>query len=270
MGTKPARLLIDSNTDASTTKDILRGLQLPNGTRKTTWPNRFTELNARCIEHLGGVSSPLRVLDIAVSSGISTIELVDAITSAGIATTVTATDLFTHGDLVKVFPGVNLLVDNDDRPIQWEFLGRTLRAHPNGSRIDHIRRALNEMWTRLPQSRKRRRQVIPLVDSRLEKIATVIREDLFNPDPRLDGPYDLVRACNILNLDYFTTDELTQLTRTLINRLAADGLLVIARTRPDETNYASIYRRMHNGRLEVLEHINSPCDVHEICMEATN
>lgn len=269
MGTKPARLLLDPDIDLETTSAVLRGLQLPNGTRKTTWPNRFSDLDAHCVQALRDRGETLEVLDVAVSSGISTLELIRALTATGKSVSATATDLFIQGVLVTIAPGIRLLVDDDDNPIQWESLGRTLRAHPNDGRLDTLRALLDRFWRHTSGGGRHRRQVVPLVDPRLTAEADVQQEDLLNPNPALDGPFDLVRACNILNTEYFTVDELTRMTRVVVHRVATDGgILVIARTRSDGTNYGTIYRREDDGRLVVIEHIGEPCDVHEMCMDA--
>lgn len=264
---RPARLLLDPNLDPATAGEVLQGLRLVNGTRKTTWPNRFVELDADVVEFLRAgedVVSDLRVLDVAVSSGISTIELVEVLSRSGFDVDMTATDMLTTAQLVTLAPGVRLLVDGDDNPIQWDLGIRTLRAHPYGNSTDRLRAVLARLWGALKNRRLHRCEVM-LTDPRLSRIARVVSEDLIDPDPELDGPYDLVRACNILNDDYFDADVLDRMCTTLIRRVDDGGYLVVVRTLNDGSSYGTIFKRV-GPSLDVVKVLTRPCDVHERCL----
>src|SRR5271157_2641182 len=66
---------------------------LPNGTFKTTSPNRLDDLNRFVLPYLQEIAErPLKIMDIAASSGVSTLEWYDSLKSQGIDCDVTATD----------------------------------------------------------------------------------------------------------------------------------------------------------------------------------
>lgn len=262
---RPARLLLDPDLDPAIAGEVLQSLRLANGTRKTTWPNRFVELDATMVELLGAGTARVRLLDVAVSSGISTIELIDALTSSGLTVEATATDMLITAQIATVVPGVRLLVDGDDNPIQWDFGVRTLRAHPYGNAVDRVRSALDRLWHLARNRRGMRRVEVMLTDPRLAARARVASEDLTDPDPGLDGPYDLVRACNILNDDYFDGEVLDRMCATVIRRVDDGGYLVVVRTLNDGSSYGTIFRR-DGARLEVVEVLTRPCDVHDRCL----
>src|SRR5262245_42030916 len=76
---------------------FFESVRLPNGTFKTTTRHRLDDLNALLLKTLRDEeNSAARILDLGVSSGVSTIELADGLRVAGFASEVLGADLCVH------------------------------------------------------------------------------------------------------------------------------------------------------------------------------
>ena len=62
---------------------FFRNIRLPNGTNKTTYRRRLDDLNALARQHLPP-KRPLDFMDVAVSSGVSTLEWIEFLAESGI------------------------------------------------------------------------------------------------------------------------------------------------------------------------------------------
>ena len=113
-------------------REFFAGMRLPNGTFKTTYDHRLDDLNAEINRHLPRDRS-LRAKDVAVSSGISTVEWCDELSQAGIGFKMTATDILVRARLLDVRGDLRVLVDRD---------GRTLQVDVAGSRSARIKWAV--------------------------------------------------------------------------------------------------------------------------------
>ncbi len=68
---------------------FFRNIRLPNGTYKTTYRRRLDDLNALARQHLPP-KRPLDFMDVAVSSGVSTLEWIEFLAESGIQCRMTA------------------------------------------------------------------------------------------------------------------------------------------------------------------------------------
>lgn len=85
-------------------KEFFSSIRLSNGVHKTTSPLRLDDANQRLIavfQKLG--VAPETFLDVAVSSGISTIEWFESLQHAQLRPSMTATDLTMTAYLVRMF-----------------------------------------------------------------------------------------------------------------------------------------------------------------------
>jgi len=91
-------------TRALMEKEFFSSIRLSNGVHKTTSPLRLDDANQRLIavfQKLG--VAPKTFLDVAVSSGISTIEWFESLQQAQLRPSMTATDLTMTAYLVRMF-----------------------------------------------------------------------------------------------------------------------------------------------------------------------
>lgn len=255
-------------SDPAVNERLLRNLQLPNGTTKTTYRRRLDDVNA-ALPPLVSKRRPLRVLDVAVSSGVSTVELLATLGAAGIGTDATATDLLVSGRLMRHFPGFHVFVTPDGVPIQFDVAGRGIRNATADSRHGAALRAPAACCRLVAglTGRLRRPRLVARVDLVVPELTQATRvesEDLTRPRSDLDGPYDLVRAANILNRVYFDDATLRTMASRLWDRVDTDGLFVVVRTLDDGANHGAVWRRDAAGVGEIVHRFGGPADLEQL------
>ena len=103
-------------------------IYLSNGTHKRTWAGRLNDVDKILIaafQKLGVM--PKKFMDVAVSSGVSTVMWLDSFRQAGLGPSMTATDLTMTAYLVRVKSWLHVLVDKDGVPLQYDVLGLAWR-----------------------------------------------------------------------------------------------------------------------------------------------
>lgn len=240
-------------------EEFFQTIRLPNGTFKTTADRRLDDLNVLVSEHLPA-RRPLRVKDVAVSSGISTVEWHEALTRAGIASEVTATDLLVHARLVTIWPGIRFLLDRTRRVLQLDIasFAFTPSEAPRKRRVCAPLLAIARR-PRLLRSLARAETPVQLVSPRLlgNGNVRVVEEDLTSPR---SGEWDVIRAANILHFEYFSERTIRTIVHGLCASLSSGGILIVCRTTPAAGNEASIFRRC-NGRMELVAELNGGSEI---------
>jgi len=210
---------------------------LANGCCKTTVTHRLDDLNAFVLPYLKQLAHrPLNVMDVAVSSGISTQEWYDQLSAEGIEAKVVGIDSTIN---VWHIPGriIDVLLDRDMNVIALGLLGvgvgyerlRTMRAWGLNCIISVF---LKFGVTMHP---------LKLLSKAVTSVS-VFEGDIEKDMDSGAEQFDVIRAANILNLGYFSESRLRNMINTLSRRLRAGGLLVVCRTLHDGTNHASLFR----------------------------
>ena len=187
-------------------------LRLPNGTWKTTYPNRLDDLNQRLLEFLPR-GRRLDVMDVAVSSGVSTLEWSDQLASNGFHHRLVAGDLIIEGRLRSWGGRLAVLFDDSgEEPLLLEVGPVTLPVRSERWLIRMVRPILSPLLRAIPGGRGR---PIPLVAAELRRRPEieVVRDDVTVPG-RFPSEFDVVRAANLVQPAYF--DEPT-MRRALAN-----------------------------------------------------
>lgn len=246
---------------------FFRHLRMPNGTYKTTYANRMPDVDAAAADALGSPRA-IRVLDVGVSSGVTTLELAEVLDGRGFATTVDAVDLSVAGYLHRVV-GVDLLTDSDGRVVQIA-TPLLVKGRPHDPAGSIARRGLQSVFAlteRLiggPEG-TRRGTPVRIVSPRLLRRpgVTVAAHDLTgSAEPAWAGAFDLVRAANVINRDYFDEPTLTRMLANVITYLRPLGVLVLCRTHDDtRTNHATLFRRDAAGAMAVVGRIGQGSEV---------
>ncbi|MEO8385755.1 MAG: hypothetical protein ABI583_10970, partial [Betaproteobacteria bacterium] len=104
-------------------------LRLPNGTKKTTYKNRLDDVNLACNRLLSGRRHQLELLDLAISSGVTTMEWMQSLDAMNYSYQMDATDLCLYGTLESLGDNFHLLRDKSGRPLQFEIYGWALANH---------------------------------------------------------------------------------------------------------------------------------------------
>ncbi|GJG87939.1 ATP-binding protein [Gemmatimonadetes bacterium T265] len=251
---------------------FFRHLRLPNGTYKTTYPDRMPDVDAAVAAALPP-GTRVRVLDVGVSSGVTTLELADALAARGLAADVVAVDLSVSAFLHRR-AGVDLLSDPNGRVLQIATpFGVKGRPHdPEGSLARTALQRVFEGAERLigGPGGARRGTPVQLVSPRLVRRpgTTVVEHDLANPRAEWVGGFDVVRAANVLNHDYFDVPTLRRMLGHLETYVRPHGLLVLCRTHDDtRTNHASVLRRAPDGRFGVVTRVGNGSEVESLVLE---
>jgi hypothetical protein len=205
--------------------------------------------------HLAGRTS-VRVLDVAISSGVTTLELLDHLEDHGVATIGVGVDICVQATLRSV-PGLDVLYDGNGRVLQvaTPFFAR---GRPDRSQTSLLSKALRLAIAALesPIGRACVRGAgggrdLKLVSPRLtaRNQFEVVEHDITQPQPAWAQSFDLVRAANILNSYYFPPDQITVMLTNLSAWLKVGGLLVVCSTRADDdSNHGGMYRKLDSFR----------------------
>ena len=279
--------------DAARYNGILRLLQMANGTWKDTFRGRFARLDREALEVIADshpTGSRLQVTDLAVASGITSVDFHQALRSR-FEIDFVATDLWRDAFAVSgLRPGGTVILDAGGGALQF-VLGRFVLPGYAPDRILYpVNRALR-WWARrtlLPLARDVLQGVdrsglqafdtrvydgirvtrIPLVSAEcLDLLATradfrFVVADILEP---LERPSDVIRAMNILTPDHLPEADLRTGVRNCLAALRPGGVLILGRSPSDDPEdvTATLYREQ-NGGLHVVRRLNAGCGIEDL------
>lgn len=264
----PARRFLNLPADEVTPQaeeEFFSSIMVRNGTYKTTFRGRFAEVDDAVIQLLDqGAITAHNVLDVAVSSGTSTLELFKKLRAGGHAAQVTATDILLDVRIVRVFPHCYAMVDETGFPLRFDLLRWGMK--PWVSRDDYFNgKAVFRKAVHYVLRRRAGRLLRTPGQGRVERARLVSPGLLGNDDihvehddlrvfnPIYEHRFDLVRAANILNNGYFPPADLQAMLQNLMRYLAGPGSsLVVLRTHADRSNHGTLYRLDQQYGLERL------------------
>lgn len=266
-------------------RDFFDCLRLKNGVYKTTYARRFDDLNTWIADYLPAIR-PLQVLDLAVSSGVSTLEWVQAFAEAGIDFYMTGTDLTTVGTVVSFGERLHAVLDDTNWPMLFEIDGdwvsgpprkREILRHPFSLAL--IKSALLLWASRYRQSKAEGTQLIlgmptktrsiSLVTPKLTKHSRVtVKEADILSESSLEGTFHVIRAANILNKSYFDNHALTKILQNLRCHLAMDGILIVCRTDPHQEglNRATVFELNDGKQFVIKSRLNGDSEIEELVL----
>ena len=231
-----------------------------NGSWKRSLPGRLQGSEAVLCRLLtaGGPGAVLDVLDLGASDGITTVELLNALSRAGAAgARLRLADLtltlqrYRAGALVeyRTARGEPVLVR-----LGW--LGLRLPRSPR--RFDGLSTLLARLYLKLGPLRRRLRETgtISLISPAASphpgleafELDVLVRNDTLN------GGFDGIRASNVLNKENFTRDQLLRALGNLHAYLREGGYLLISRNqigRGGETERGSVWQRRESRFISV-------------------
>lgn len=244
----------------------------PNNTFKCTWGGRFDEIDRRLAQALKARRADVRaLLDIGVSSGATTLDLCDVLAQEGFHPRVTATDYALDAWIVPLGGKCAALLNKGGQLLQIDIWGRSIQ--PWRRRLDF----LTGMWLVRPAlsyflgraaARKLREgaevRKVELVSPRLRdhESISVVEDDVLARRDAFTGRFDLVRAANVLNENYFAKADLRKAVQNLRTYLRGAGsLLFIVRTLPSGDHHGTLFVLRESGELEVVERIGSGSEI---------
>lgn len=246
---------------------FFRHLRMANGTYKTTYADRMPDVDSAAIDALGSARR-VRLLDVGVSSGVTTLELAEALGARGFPPEVVAVDLSIRGYLRRV-AGADFLTDPDGHVLQIA-TPLLVKGRPHDPEGSVTRRALQgafDLAERLVggPAGARRGTAVQLISPRLlrREDVSVVEHDLTGTASLAwTGSFDLVRAANVINRDYFDETTLIRMLANTVTYVKSGGVFVLCRTHDDtRSNHATIFRRMDAGTLSVVHRIGQGSEV---------
>lgn len=268
-------------------RNFFSSIRLRNGTYKYTYSHRLDDLN-ELVMRLLPKARPLRVMDVAVSSGISTLEWMEALERASVGHEMMAGDLSVNAYLLSVGRRLHVLTDETGFPLQFDVFGRAI---PNPPWRRHralyflplrlLKKALAAQFGEAVDDNSKARgqqsaarnsvncQRIALVSPRLQQQAglKVVEDDILSDAPPVANGFHVLRAANILNKAYFDKQTLTRMTSNLRRRLTPDGLFVVCSTDSGGANHGTVFALTRNGSFESIARIGNGSEIEDLILE---
>jgi hypothetical protein len=240
-------------------------LRLRNGTFKTTDHHRLDDLNMLVIGEWQKLDrKPRQIMDVGVSSGISSLEWADALM---------------RGSLVRLLPGYEVLLDRDGKVLQHIVCNRPVRWYLNGPRdffrgAGFVVAALNAFAGALSPltngGRLGKNVLLVNPHARDDARLSFAEDDILAPNPEhLRGRFNAIRVANLLNHGYFDAAQLRRAVDNLKDRLMGAGsFLIVNRTHADGTNHGTIFRFNEANKFEIVAKMRDGSEIEDIVLSS--
>ena len=275
-----------SEEDIRVFEDISVTLRTSNGTFRTTFRNRFEDVDTASLrlmsEHLPS-DAAIRVEDRAVSHGLTSCEWAKRLLPLFPSATIEASDLMLQLLELSVERGETFITELDGTPLQyirppfvvsvlhaesWRNPMRRLIAVHGKKRFSRLR--LPNGWTEQPRGSGYRVLPIPYVHPEAAALARAdsrfrfCRRSVFE---RTQLACHVIRTMNIFNRSYFSAERLAEGYRAIFDSLQPGGIWIVGRTlEEDLSNHATFFRRREND-WEVLDRVGSGWEMEEMALE---
>jgi glycosyltransferase involved in cell wall biosynthesis len=279
---------LDAEASEARERAFFHSIRLKNGTYKTTYSHRLDIVN-EIVNKVLPPHRPLEILDVGVSSGLSTLEWMENLERAGIEYRMTAGDLCVKTFLLSFGRVLNALVDKTGYPLQFDVLGRAI-PYPLG-RCRAIRfpplfvlaqalrwalpglfAALFKNWAIQMEGDSVRRfgvgcRRVRMLSQRLKNVASlsIVEDDILAPGP-FTKRFHILRAANVLNKEYFSDETLIRIVVNLRARLKQQGILVVCRTDEHHVNHGTVFRLNRADGFDVVCRIGDGSEIENLIL----
>jgi hypothetical protein len=274
-----------SEEDIRVFEDISVTLRTSNGTFRTSFRNRFEDVDLACLrlmsQHFPS-DSAIRVEDRAVSHGLTSCEWAKRLLPVFPAATIEASDLMLQLLELSVERGETFITELDGTPLQyirppfvvsvlhaesWRNPMRRLIAFHGKKRFSRLK--LPNGWPDRPQGSAWRVVPIPYIHPEAAALARTdtrfrfCRRSVFE---RTQQACHVIRTMNIFNRSYFSDERLAEGYRAIFDSLQPGGIWAVGRTlEEDLSNHATFFhRREHDW--EVLDRVGSGWEMEEMAL----
>lgn len=274
-----------SQEDIRAFEDISFTLQTSNGTFRTTFRNRFEDLDKVCLRLMGQFFTPeslIRVEDRAVSHGLTSCEWAKRLLPVFPGAQIEASDLVLELVELSHESGDTFITERDGTPLQyirppfvvsvlhaesWRNPVRRLIAAEGRRRFSRL--GLPRGWTEQSQGSSYRVRFIPYVHPEAAALARVDSRFRFSRRSVFDRthiPCHVMRTMNIFNRSYFSAERLGEGYRVIFDSLEVGGIWIVGRTlEEDFSNHATFFRRGERG-WEILERVGGGWEMEEMAL----
>jgi len=230
---------------------------------KETVPGRFLDLDGILADLLRGVPNPV-IHDIAVSTGITSLELLDRLQAEGTLPRLYISDKFARCRYVQRGP-VARLYDTQGE-LLYAHLGVVL-ADPRASWLFPVSRVLFRVLEATTPCTAGGMEFFLYDRSVSDALASGrlahLDYDIFRGC--VDIQFDVIRCMNTITRKYVTPQRAAQALINLRRSLKPHGLLLVGRTLPSGRNDATLFR-LKDGRFLPEHVVNDGADIHEVAV----
>jgi hypothetical protein len=275
-----------SEEDIRVFEDISVTLQTSNGTFRTTFRNRFEDVDIACLRLMSQCfpsDSAIQVEDRAVSHGLTSCEWAKRLLPLFPSAAFEASDLILQLLEVSVNSQETFITELDGTPLQyirppfvvsvlhaesWRNPLRRLIAAHGKKRFSHLK--LPKGWAEKPQASGYRVLPIPYIHPEAAALARTDsrfrfrRRSVFE---RTNPPCHAIRTMNILNRSYFSAERLAEGYRAIFDSLQPGGIWIVGRTlEEDLSNHATFFRRRDRD-WEVLGRVGDGWEMEDMALD---
>ena len=264
---------------------FFHSIELRNGTRKTTRHRRLDDLNI-LVQGLLPPQRPLEIMDVAVSSGISSAEWLVSLERAGIDCHMLAGDAVVDAFLISLGRGLRALADKTGHLMQLDIAGEAVRLPPPRRR-DRIRYLpfilLMRAATRLFGAQARARahpggqplrrlgatcHPLTLMSPSLRRLPQLraVEDDIL-VNTSYPQRFHVLRAANILNRAYFDVPTLERMLLNLRGRLLPGGMLIVCRSSEAGVNHGTVFTLGDDGRFRSIARLNEGSEIADLVLQ---
>lgn len=255
-------------------------LRTSNGTYRTTYPNRFSDLDAVAavqIRRFFAADTAFEVQDRAASNCLTSAEWAETLLPFFKNILLTASDLLIFLIEAKLPSGETFILEPTGEPLQYIRPPFVLKLAGAESRWDIANRLLRSQsqrkirGLRIPpewlSGSDRSELSVPPWSLRRISFTHPRARSLARSDPRFqiaaasvfDSTPDVcqvLRTVNILNRSYFAEEKIREGIRAALLSLTENGIWIVGRTvgESNMTNHATIFRK-RNNTFEVLDRV---------------
>jgi SAM-dependent methyltransferase len=254
------RSIIIAGDDTHLFDDALASIKIDT-TWKTTSGSRHPITDAVILEFAAQKSTP-RILDIGASSGITSLNLIDALGSS--FSHYFVTDL--HFSIpYRIVDGVTYFYNPLSGKSVIRSDGVLIAYESSTADIPPFRFIARKMLSRGPPYDAAEVSLANTIHPRLKERLTL--------DPRVEllefnvfeswrhGPVDIIKVANVLNSNYFSKGNLRRAMNNLLALLKPKGILVVTDNRDLER--LSVFVRESSGELMKIRDVNGGAEVSE-------
>lgn len=260
---------IDKINDEDTFYAMITDFRLPNGTYKTTMGNSFQDLDEKIISLLTPAKT-YTIQELAASDGITSINLVNALTQRNIHFNITLSDKYSEFYCYrKTF--LKYFADAEGNVSYADFFGIMLNKYLSNRFI--LSKLLGKLLKDKIDTAGKRTKFL-LINPRTSELIKAgkinyITYDIFDPAAE-KGSFDISRCMNLLNPRLFSNETLSTGIKNMLDSTKEDGLIIIGRTdRTSGKNNATIYRKSGNKINPVL-HVNDGSEINDLVMKVND
>ncbi len=266
-------------------EDICFTLFTSNGTSRTTFRNRFKDVDQAVMQWLKrsfDTAAPLYVQDRAVSNGLTSFEWAQSLYPVFPAAELEASDLLLEFVELSLDDGSIYIAEPDGTPLQYIKRPFVVGVHHPESRRYPLHR-----WVAARARKRFARLNLPAkwtegtggAGYRVTRFSCIHpqAQALLKSNPHFQfrkrsvfectpDSCHVIRTMNILNPAYFSQEQLIEGVRAVFGSLKEGGIWILGRTlEEDFTNHVSFLCRRAGG-WEVLERIGKGSQIEELAM----